>query len=387
MTSGTNVNLTREELYALVWSEPMNHLAKRFRISDQGLAKICKRFAVPRPRQGHWNKLAAGKLVETIALPAAPDGIDATITISASSQPDSMKPEAREQFKVARGRVKKIHIAERLTRPHPIIAGWAEQREREIKKREQVYDFRLRRVAAPSPFSAQERRRRRVLDALFKALEANQIKVTQNERRVLQASSGREKIEFQLRVKLRQVKRPLTPDELRWYRSGEKDYKLEFAETDVLIFEIRGWLPGGLQRIWQDGRKNTIEALAGDILATFLAAFPLMVAERERTVEQERLRRIEEQRRSELQQQRKLEQGRFRRLLEHAGRWREAELIRTFVSALREAVPDPDATVDGRPLGEWLEWAERRAALQDPLANPQGVFASIAEVKNWTYRD
>ena len=125
----------------------------------------------------------------------------------------------------------------------------------------------------------------------------------------------------------------------------------------------------------------------GDILATLLAAFPLMVAERERRAEQERLRQIEEQRRYELQRQRKLERDRFRRLLEHAGRWRDAELARGFVAELRAAIPDLSAVIDGRLVSEWLDWAEERASLHDPLANPLGVFESIAEVNSWTYRD
>lgn len=127
--------------------------------------------------------------------------------------------------------------------------------------------------------------------------------------------------------------------------------------------------------------------MAMRIVATLLAAFPLMVANREKREEAERLRRIEERRRYELQQQCKLERGRFRRLLEHAGRWRDAALARNFVAAFREVIPDPNIAIDGRPLNEWLEWAERRAALHDPLENPQGVFVSIAEVNNWTYRD
>ncbi len=34
-------HFTRQALYELVWSEPMQHLAKKFSISDRGLAKIC----------------------------------------------------------------------------------------------------------------------------------------------------------------------------------------------------------------------------------------------------------------------------------------------------------------------------------------------------------
>lgn len=184
------------------------------------------------------------------------------------------------------------------------------------------------------------------------------------------------------------MQRPLTADEQRWRFSGDKDYKLEYEETDVLIFEVKSWLPGGLQRTWQDGRKGTIEDMAGDILATLLAAFPLMDAEREKREEAERLRQIEERRRYELQQQRKLERNRFRRLLEHAGLWREAELARSFVAALQASIPDSGVVIDGKPAAEWLEWAEARASLHDPLtSDPLDVFRSIAEVTTWTYRE
>jgi hypothetical protein len=128
--------------------------------------------------------------------------------------------------------------------------------------------------------------------------------------------------------------------------------------------------------------------MAGDILVTLLAAFPLMAMARERAEERERLRQIEERRRYELQQQRKLEENRFRRLLEHAGKWREAELARDFLGALRAAIPDSTSLIDGKPAGEWLEWAEARASLHDPLqSDPLGIFETIAKVTNWTYRD
>jgi hypothetical protein len=386
--SDTSASLTREELYALVWAEPMSHLAKRFGVSDQGLAKICDRYDVPRPKQGHWNKLAVGKPVETRALPPARTGESVTIRIIPTPQGRPIAAAAEKELEAARSKAKKLHVGDRLGHPHPVIAGWTARREAEIKKREKIYDHRLRRLAAPSPFSSQERRCHRILDALFKGLEAEKIPVTESECRELHATSGRERIEFQLRIKLRQVQRPLTADEQRWRFSGDKDYKLEYEETDVLIFEVKSWLPGGLQRTWQDGRKGTIEDMAGDILATLLAAFPLMVAEREKREEAERLRQIEERRRYELQQQRKLERNRFRRLLEHAGLWREAELARSFVVALRDSIADTGVVIDGKPTAEWLEWAEAQTSLHDPLASdPLDVFRSIAEVTTWTYRE
>ncbi|KAA3636067.1 MAG: hypothetical protein DWP92_10095, partial [Armatimonadetes bacterium] len=53
--------MTRQELYDLVWSEPMRKVAPRFYCSDSWLAKICRRCGVPTPPRGYWAKKEAGK--------------------------------------------------------------------------------------------------------------------------------------------------------------------------------------------------------------------------------------------------------------------------------------------------------------------------------------
>jgi hypothetical protein len=35
--------ITREELYNLVWSKPVTHIAKIYGYSDSGIRKICKK--------------------------------------------------------------------------------------------------------------------------------------------------------------------------------------------------------------------------------------------------------------------------------------------------------------------------------------------------------
>jgi len=63
------VTLTRKELYDLVWAEPLSRLAKRYKISDNGLRKICKRMNIPIPAMGHWQKIQYNKKVTIIKLP------------------------------------------------------------------------------------------------------------------------------------------------------------------------------------------------------------------------------------------------------------------------------------------------------------------------------
>lgn len=55
------MELTRKELYDLVWSEPMTTICKRFGLSDNGLRKRCKSMNIPTPPLGYWTKLKYGK--------------------------------------------------------------------------------------------------------------------------------------------------------------------------------------------------------------------------------------------------------------------------------------------------------------------------------------
>lgn len=43
------VRLSREDLHALVWAEPMIRLAERFQITNFALSKVCRDHAVPMP--------------------------------------------------------------------------------------------------------------------------------------------------------------------------------------------------------------------------------------------------------------------------------------------------------------------------------------------------
>jgi hypothetical protein len=51
----------REDLYEKAWSQPIQRLAKEFGISDVGLAKVCRKLAIPIPGRGYWAKKAVGK--------------------------------------------------------------------------------------------------------------------------------------------------------------------------------------------------------------------------------------------------------------------------------------------------------------------------------------
>lgn len=72
--SGKAHVVTREELYVLVWCEPMLRVAARYGVSSSYMARVCDLMRVPRPKGGHWSKLSAGKKTEKPALPDAQSG-------------------------------------------------------------------------------------------------------------------------------------------------------------------------------------------------------------------------------------------------------------------------------------------------------------------------
>jgi hypothetical protein len=53
--------LTRQELYARVWSMPLRQLAREFGISDVAIGRMCRRRNIPCPPPGYWAKLRAGR--------------------------------------------------------------------------------------------------------------------------------------------------------------------------------------------------------------------------------------------------------------------------------------------------------------------------------------
>lgn len=81
MNEKTN-KVRRSELYEQVWTVPILNLAKRYGVSNVGLAKICKRNNIPRPARGYWARKEAGyKDVK----PPLPPSDDTIITVNPNS--------------------------------------------------------------------------------------------------------------------------------------------------------------------------------------------------------------------------------------------------------------------------------------------------------------
>jgi len=64
---GAAQQVTREDLYELVWREPMLRVAERHAVSSSFLARVCSVMNVPRPPRGYWAKLEFGQALGAAA--------------------------------------------------------------------------------------------------------------------------------------------------------------------------------------------------------------------------------------------------------------------------------------------------------------------------------
>jgi hypothetical protein len=194
----------------------------------------------------------------------------------------------------------------------------------------------------PGELTEIDHRQHRILDALFKFLEKQGAKAKE-ERGTLSITLQGEQIDFQLRQKMKQNHRPLTDDEKRWSIPGDKSWRQELQPIGKFVFSFKTYLPSGLRTEWLESDTKSMEELLPDIVATFVAAAPLLVEQRKKREENERLRQIAERQRYEERQRRKLDDNRWRRFVEFSKQQREAELARDFLQTLRPYELRPNA--------------------------------------------
>ncbi len=143
--------LTRQELYDLVWSEPVHKLAPRLDVSGPGLAKICRRYDIPVPERGYWARLDAGKPVDKRPLPARGLGMSDTVLIGTESdeptdvhlarilaEPIPPMPTFGEDMTRVAERVHRlvtaVAIPRNLDRPNGVVARLLREEERRRQK-------------------------------------------------------------------------------------------------------------------------------------------------------------------------------------------------------------------------------------------------------------
>lgn len=266
------ISLHRHELYEMIWSEPMSKLAKKYGLSDVWLAKVCKKYDIPRPGRGYWAQRQAGKRVPATRLPNR--SYDPLIQIRI--HPERETVQRGIQDRQAQQRVPaQIAVPKILTDPYPLIRKAAKHLATSrpdgngiLATNPECLDIRV------SGESAE--RALRLMDTLIKALHAAGFGVTVSEgATVISIDDSKIRISLQEEARRRRI-RAIEHDLEGYYQFGHRLYSDRAYPMGILslVIDDKGFPYGVLARkAWRDtGQKKLEECLSGFISGVMKAA-------------------------------------------------------------------------------------------------------------------
>jgi hypothetical protein len=348
--------LTRKELYDLVWSKPLTTLALEFAYSDNGLRKICLKHNIPLPKSGYWSKIAFNKEVTKEKLP---DGDDtAIITLY-------VREEGKESFNQPFSDTEKIKqdlltkkdlsfvVPDKLTKPHKyVIATQAYIKQHRLRSKTRQWDMVIdtKDVLHVNASDHLLSRAFRFIDTLIKAMEGHGFQVTANNDIKIKIHD----ISYKLKL-TEKNKRVKSESKYGWTTSdlvptGDLSLKLDD------IYTIKEWT---------DTKTKNLEDRILDILTWIEIKAKSDQEQKERSRIWHKKQMKIQRKKEKLQKKKDRELENFEKLFQTATRWHKSQYIRNYIKEFKE-FNNKQNTLDTEKE-EWIKWAEEKADWYDPF--------------------
>jgi hypothetical protein len=365
----TDSKWDRQELYENVWRRPLSELAKEYGVSDVALGKVCRKLQIPLPGSGYWTKAQFGKIVTK---PALPEVSDLPVLLRQPIRPKSslLIADAPELEPAHRIETSPIPPATKAMLNHPLIENarrkfsGAQTTDRGVLwpgHEADCLDIRVSKACMPR--------------ALL--IVATVIHVLENEGFALRVEKRRsestsvtihgEEIRFGVVERSRQIKHANTGNAKGEISTAHVYNSIKLEPTGRLSIEIWTYSNSGLQRVWRDGDRASLEqqipkCIGGMIRLAVYAKEQREIRAKQDTEKQKQIDEIED----ELKRIQE-EESRISLLRRDAAAWGKSEQIRRYIAAVKNDVNrKPDSSEKTKTL-EWIEWAERQADRIDPL--------------------
>lgn len=349
------INISRRELYDLVWSTPMTTLSKKYLISDNGLRKICKQLEIPMPKAGHWEKLRAGKEVTIEKLSDNKDG-EKEISLNLRPEGDKTKVGLQTELSILKAKIEDclgnlLNVTESLNNPDELVR----QAKFEIeasKKEKYLHDgLLINRVGAKFMVAPGNVSRALLFwDTLIKAVKKRGHEVERKSNEFV-FRVYTEEFKVSLREKLKRFK---VESKYSWDQYQKKP-------TGIFIFSAIGWINESLTS--EDG-KLPIENQISKIIAGLEIKSKAIALERDRIHKYWENHREKERLEKERKQKVEDELIAFRNLIKQSKRWKDSQMVREFLMDKKLKAINHDEYTD--ELHQKLEWGMKKADWYDP---------------------
>lgn len=343
--------LSRKELYDLVWSTSLSKLTQQYALSNDGIKKICKQFEIPMPDSGYWMKLKFNKTVEKEQMNnnyAGEDKIILTIREEGSDINTDQSELTILTKQILNDKKAPLVVPKRLTNPDILTVRTKEYWDKRHKDRF-YYDHSLFIL----PIRVEQRnedRALRFMDTLIKLIRHRGHDIIRRNFETIVVVDNIE-IEIDLREANKRV------------ASTEKYRDYDYVPTGEFILKT-----GKYWRIkeWRDSRIKLEDQLAKIVAKLEIDALREKDFQEEiriNNLKYEEKRQIEEA----IKKRREDEVKKFNKLLALSEQYNKAQLIRQYIEAERQkAVKEKCLTTEKQ---EWIDWANDKADWYDPTIN------------------
>ncbi|MFX0555630.1 hypothetical protein ACOCEA_02470 [Maribacter sp. CXY002] len=346
----------RQELFELVWNEPLNKLAKKFNIEPQSLKDICTENNIPLPTLGFWSKVKFNKKVVKPTLPKIKNE-DPKINLDCKQHIRKYRTDYhRRAFELEQRKDLNFKVPERISTYHSLIRASKKLLEKidNSEKRLRYWEVANENDLLPIHTDLKHRDRAlRFMDTLIKIVEAMGCKI------IFYCNSAHvemfgQKTEINLRQKVYRIR---TKDESGWSReSWEKSDKLEFQAG-----------PSFNQKKWIDNTKRNIEECLPEIIAWIEKDCKYWHDLRAQQAIEENKRLLQEQKLEALKKAKESEQAKVNQLFSNAENWNKAQVAERYIRAMeKQAVLKNEMNSNTK---DYISWAREVIKNLNPLSS------------------
>lgn len=360
-------DITREELYDLVWSKTKVEVAKGLGISDVAVTKIARKLAVPLPPQGYW---ITKRKRPRPPLPATKGPTTYRIRRSrhrANPAIDAIDPSADELIDFEKDPKNRIKVPKQLSSFHPSI----ESTLKILSKTEPDAYGRVNsdssRCLDVNVVPDNLRRCLTILNTIISALKRRGHPVTVKDRQIRTTVLGEE---FAISIDEPSIRigPDLTPEEQEI--QVERPWLFPsptYQASGRLSLKIDRYAFGSEQSL-TDGKYRRIEDCLNLFVIGLVKAALRRKAKRLERQRQDEMRRLQQQEHEACQLKVEEEGRRLQELEDAAAKWRRSQRLRTYIEAVRrQAATNPGLMGTEKELQGWLRWASDQADRIDPL--------------------
>jgi len=351
--------MTREQLYNLVWSKPMTHLAKKFGMSDVAIRKHCKKFDIATPYVGYWAKLGHGKRVSNPPLSTKKFSADVSVGLAPrartaeSGEASRSEKEVRDQLELLQSQ---LVVPDRLSgHLHPLV-----QLTRERFRQAKPDTHGLLNIGNPyhpsiGVGSGSIQRVLRILSTIMKVVNAKGQTLFEREGKYYWQVTDECFVSRIWETKAKSIHEP-TRSELSeqarrdtwskehpdWFSTDRKTYRhRDYSPSGRLTLELSdsaryGWGEKHIENRWRDRNTKPLDLCLADVLV-WLASAEVIVREKRLKHEQElHIQAVSEEQRRTRNERRQRAQELERFILKHA----DVQKISNRVSKLLKSIED-----------------------------------------------